>query len=276
MSTIVRVLTWNVHGGVGLDGVRDFSRIVDHVVAIDPDIVALQEVDSRDRGGRASPMRIIEDRLGQRGISASTLTAPDGEYGQVLLSRWPLIDAETHDLSVGSYEPRRAISAVARTPGGELCVVAAHLGLRFGERRQQVTTLRRTVSGERPTLLMGDFNDWFRYRSAQAQLETCFDDYTRLRTYPARVPVFALDRIFCRPSGLLKSARTITSAPLLSDHLPLLAELQLGRSPVVQRDGQIPRAEFCEAGAKPAMNLAHAVGEGGGREPDRSDKSKNC
>ena len=228
MSRAVRVLTWNVHGGVGLDGVRDFSRIVDHIVAINPDIVALQEVEGRDRGERTSPMRIIEDRLGHRGISASTLTAPDGEYGQVLMSRWPLVETETHDLSVGAYEPRRAISATVRAPAGRLRVVAAHLGLRLGERRLQVATLCAAVRGDLPTVLMGDFNDWIRYRSAQAELESQFADCTRLRTYPARAPLLALDRIFCRPSGLLKRSQIITSAPLLSDHLPLLAELDLG------------------------------------------------
>ncbi len=227
MSGEIRVLTWNVHGGVGLDGVRDFSRIVDHIVAINPDIVALQEVDGRNRGGRTSPMRIIEDRLGHRGIVVSTLTAPDGDYGQILMSRWPLTETRSFDLSVGAYEPRRAIGATVRTPAGELRVVAAHLGLRLGERRHQVATLCKAVSDERPTVLLGDFNDWVRYRSAQAVLESRFAACTRLRTYPARLPLLALDRIFCRPAGLLKRAQTITSAPLLSDHLPLLGVLSL-------------------------------------------------
>jgi endonuclease/exonuclease/phosphatase family metal-dependent hydrolase len=225
MSGTVRILTWNVHGGVGLDGVRDFSRVVDHIVSIKPDVVALQEVDGRNRGGRASPMRIIEDRLGHLGVSASTLTAPDGAYGQVLISRWPLVGAEIHDLSVGAYEPRRAISATVQAPNGDIRVIAVHLGLRFGERREQVAALCNAIGKEGPTVLLGDFNDWIRYRSAQAILESHFPEFTRLRTYPARVPLLALDRIFCRPSGLLKHAETVVSAPLLSDHLPLLAEL---------------------------------------------------
>ena len=117
--------------------------------------------------------------------------------------------------------------ALSDAPAGDLRVVAAHLGLRFGERREQVAALCRAIDGERPTVLMGDFNDWIRYRSVQAVLESQFAESTHLRTYPARMPLVALDRIFCRPRGLLKAARTITSAPLLSDHLPLLAELDL-------------------------------------------------
>jgi endonuclease/exonuclease/phosphatase family metal-dependent hydrolase len=241
--TDIRVLTWNVHGGVGLDGVRDFSRIVDHVVSINPDIVALQEVDGRARGGRAKPMQILEDRLGQRGVSAATLTAEDGDYGQVLVSRWALTDVETLDLSIAGYEPRRAIAATARTPDGDLRILATHLGLRFGERKRQVATLCEAAGDSRPAVLMGDFNDWMRYRSAQSRLEIVFPASTRIRTFPARAPLLALDRIFCRPADLLVRAQAVTSAPLLSDHLPLLGQIrprtaglsnvQIGPSPTV-------------------------------------------
>ena len=113
MTGIIRVLTWNVHGGVGLDGVRDFSRIVDHIAAIDADIVALQEVEGRNRGDRSLPMAIIRDRLGHEGITASTITAPDGDYGQVLLCRWPLVRGrharfvDWSHLSQGALSPLR-------------------------------------------------------------------------------------------------------------------------------------------------------------------------
>lgn len=229
MTGIVRVLTWNVHGGLGLDGVRDFSRIVDRIAAIDADIVALQEVEGRNRGGRSLPMAIIRDRLGLEGITASTITAADGDYGQVLLSRWPLVDAVTHDLSIAGFEPRRAIAATACTPAGEVRVIATHLGLRFGERSQQVRALCAALDDERPTVLMGDFNDWLRYRSAQVLIEQAFAEFTTLRTYPARVPLFALDRIFCRPAGMLMRAEVFTSERLFSDHLPLSATLRLCR-----------------------------------------------
>jgi endonuclease/exonuclease/phosphatase family metal-dependent hydrolase len=227
MTGSIRVLTWNVHGGVGLDGVRDFSRIVDHISAIDADIVALQEVEGRNRGDRSLPMAIIRDRLGHGGISASTITAPDGDYGQVLLSRWPLVDVVTHDLSIRRFEPRRALAATAQTPAGELRVIATHLGLRFGERSRQVKVLCAALDDERPTVLMGDFNDWIRYRSAQILLEQEFAEFTKLRTFPARAPLLALDRIFCRPAGLLISAEVFKSKPIYSDHLPLGATLRL-------------------------------------------------
>ena len=227
MTGNIRVLTWNVHGGLGLDGVRDFSRIVDYIAAIDADIVALQEVDGRNRAGRSQPMDIIRDRLGHEGITASTITAPDGDYGHLLLCRWPLVEAVTHDLSMSAFEPRCAVSATAKTPAGDLRVVATHLGLRVGERSRQIRALCAALGNDRPTVLMGDFNGWVRYWSAQVLLEQEFAEFTKLRTYPARVPLLALDRIFCRPAGMLVSAKVFKSEPLFSDHLPLGATLQL-------------------------------------------------
>jgi endonuclease/exonuclease/phosphatase family metal-dependent hydrolase len=227
MTGNIRVLTWNVHGGLGLDGVRDFSRIVDYIAAIDADIVALQEVDGRNRAGRSLPMTIIRDRLGHEGITASTITARDGDYGHVLLCRWPLVEAVTHDLSMSRFEPRCAVAATAKTPAGDLRVIATHLGLRFGERSRQIKALCAAFDEDRPTVLMGDFNGWVRYWSSQALLEQKFADFTKLRTYPARVPLFALDRIFCRPAGILVCAEVFKSEPLFSDHLPLGATLQM-------------------------------------------------
>jgi endonuclease/exonuclease/phosphatase family metal-dependent hydrolase len=227
MTFKIRVLTWNVHGGLGLDGVRDFSRIADHIAATGADIVALQEVDGRDRRGKSAPMTILRDRLGHEGVSVSAISAPDGDYGQVLMCRWPLVEVEKHNLSVGRFEPRCAIAATANTPRGGVRLVATHLGLRFGERQRQIAALCQAIEDERPMVLMGDFNDWTGYRSAQTPLKRHFAGHTTIRTFPARLPVLALDRLYYRPAGLLTGARAIRTAPLLSDHLPLLAELIL-------------------------------------------------
>jgi endonuclease/exonuclease/phosphatase family metal-dependent hydrolase len=104
-------------------------------------------------------------------------------------------------------------------------VIATHLGLGFGERKKQVDALCRALDDDRPTVLMGDFNNWIRFRSAQLFLERRFASYTRVRSFPARFPLFALDRVYCRPAGMLATASAVTTARHLSDHLPVLAEL---------------------------------------------------
>ena len=100
-----------------------------------------------------------------------------------------------------------------------------------------MTALCDALDDERPTVLMGDFNDWIRYRSAQVLLEQAFAEFTKLRTYPARVPLFALDRIFCRPAGMLMSAEVFKSERQYSDHLPLGATLHLTAGASTNRPG---------------------------------------
>lgn len=111
----IRVLTWNVHAGIGPDGRYDLPRIVALVRRHQPDIIALQELDSRGRG-ITSPFDYLSVALGTHAAEAKTISAPDGDYGHVLISRWPLTDIAIHDLSISRREPRRAIEATVRTP----------------------------------------------------------------------------------------------------------------------------------------------------------------
>src|SRR3546814_3370963 len=122
----VRLLTWNLHAGIGPDGRFDLDRIVTLVRHHDPDIVALQEIDSRGRGDD-SPFDMLAAALGSHAAEARTITAPDGYYGHALISRWPLPDVAVHDLSVPPPEPRSAIEATVATPYGPLHLPAVPL-----------------------------------------------------------------------------------------------------------------------------------------------------
>src|SRR3546814_12837658 len=127
----VRLLTWNLHAGIGPDGRFDLDRIVTLVRHHDPDIVALQEIDSRGRGDD-SPFDMLAAALGSHAAEARTITAPDGYYGHALISRWPLHDVAVHDLSVHRREPRRAIEATVadrkRVGSGKSVSVRVDLG----------------------------------------------------------------------------------------------------------------------------------------------------
>ena len=178
----VRVMTWNIHGGGVSRHNRDLARIVSLVERHRPDIVALQEVDSRPvvsrRGVRqvGSAFEILAVALGSHAADARLITAPDGDYGHALISRWPMRGITRHDVSLEGREPRAAIEAIVDTPGAALHVVAAHLGLSFRERRHQASLLadlgRRTCL---PSIVMGDFNDWVWRGSVQRALAECMD-----------------------------------------------------------------------------------------------------
>lgn len=228
-ASLVRVMTWNIHGGIGPDGKRDLERIVKIARRHDPDIIALQEVGSRRADPDASgAFAYLADALGNHATESRMITAPDGHYGHAVISRWPLSQARCHDLSYRRREPRAAIEAVADTPFGALHVVAAHLGLSFAERRHQANFLADLVqSGPHRTVLLGDLNDWFWRGSVQATLNRFFPGHSHLRTFPAFFPLLKLDRVYCQPTAMLARSWTDPSARTASDHLPVIAELAM-------------------------------------------------
>ena len=225
---VIRVMTWNIHGGVGPDGICDLSRVIALVERHDPDIVALQEIDSR----RTEPdcaFTSIVSALAQHPAEARVVTAPDGGYGHAVISRWPMDGTLNHDISIDGREPRAAIETNIETPFGALHLVSAHLGLSFRERRQQAAKLAAMArSGSERSIVIGDFNDWISGGSVQAALAELMPGRTQHKTFPARLPMLALDRVYCRPASLLLRSWTDASASRVSDHLPVIAELDLG------------------------------------------------
>jgi endonuclease/exonuclease/phosphatase family metal-dependent hydrolase len=228
--TRLRVMTWNIHGALGRNPRFDLARIVAYVQRHSPDIVALQEIDSRRARavGMANPFDVLRDALGRHGAHAHAISTADGDYGQTLISRWPLIASSVHDLSYPEREPRRAISADIATPAGPLHVIATHLGLSFRERHSQAQILLGLLNGlEAPAVVLGDFNDWLWVGSVRRALAHVLPSYTRQRTFPAVLPLLKLDRIYVSTTVSLANCRTDRAARTLSDHLPIIAEIEV-------------------------------------------------
>ncbi len=223
----VRIMTWNIHGAVGRNPRFDLMRVVELIKRADPDIVALQEVDSRRRSDGDDTFALLHELLGVHGIGAKSITGADGDYGQLLISRWPITQSEVHDISYPEREPRRAIKAEIDTPAGPLRLVATHLGLSTHERRSQAKKLL-DIAGETPTttVVVGDFNDWFWAGSVRAALAREFPGRTRYRTFPSWLPLLRLDRIYCRPARALRGSRVETLARHVSDHICVVADIK--------------------------------------------------
>jgi len=227
----VTALTWNLHGFIGQDGQFDPERIRRNLVALDPDIAAFQEVVGADHG--VDGFGFLRSALPDRQVVAANVERPiAGEYGQMLLSRFPIVRQLKVDLSVAGREPRRAIEVRLDLPGGPLRVICTHLGLAGPERRFQIGELCGLVAAdpEVDTLLLGDINDWRPGGFAERRLAPLLGQGTRLRTFPSSWPLLPLDRIWLRSEHLSMRARTVREAGRASDHLPLLAEIS-GRPP---------------------------------------------
>jgi endonuclease/exonuclease/phosphatase family metal-dependent hydrolase len=223
----VRLLTWNVHGCIGRDGVCDPDRVAGVLEAAQPDICALQEIDNRTTSAARDPFSYFGKLFGWTTVAARTLAARDGHYGHIVMSRWPIESLGEIDLSVRWREPRKAIVGAVASPAGRIVVIAAHLGLLPFERRRQFARLAERIAQikERPLVVLGDFNDFPGRGLAERSLCPPLSATPEMPTYPSRLPLLPLDRIWISAPLELTTIATLQEASRASDHLPLLASL---------------------------------------------------
>jgi endonuclease/exonuclease/phosphatase family metal-dependent hydrolase len=225
----ITVATYNVHGCVGTDRRYDPARTLAVLRALDADVIALQEL--RWRPDEA--LHVLEhlaQRMGYTPLAGPTLMRPDGHYGNAMLTRLPVEATHQEDLSVAGREPRGALQATLRTGAGPLNVIATHLGLAPGERRMQMRRVLELVNASaKSVVLMGDLNEWFLWGRPLRWLHARFGRSPAPATFPARWPLFALDRIWVEPVRNLESLEVFRETPAreASDHLPLRARLAL-------------------------------------------------
>ncbi|MDB4974593.1 MAG: endonuclease [Myxococcaceae bacterium] len=226
----LRIASYNVHGFVGTDGVRDVSRVAAVLRSLDADVIALQEVTFAE-GTDASPQPVeISSELSGFQAVGAPITRHDGKpFGNVVLTRMPLLSTRRICLDYAEREPRTALEVVVDTGQQPLRVIATHLGLSPVERRYQVREILQHVAGDEQsvTVLLGDFNEWFLAGRPLRWLHARFGRGPAVRTYPSRFPIFALDRIWVHPQAALSrfGAHTSREARIASDHLPVVAEI---------------------------------------------------
>ena len=234
------VASYNIHKGIGTDRRRDLARTVAVISEIGADILALQEADTRfgTRKGLLDLESIRRD-LGLIAVPLDGVGDAHGWHGNLLLVRNALVN-EVHQLILPGFEPRGALVTDMLIDGRPLRVVNAHLGLLPGSRAAQARALLDKLGSleARPTLLMGDLNEW---RGTSAALDTLGKQFTIAHprpSFPARYPLLALDRMMTCIHGELLDIATHDSplARRASDHLPITARLRLA----VQNDPALP------------------------------------
>jgi len=224
-SEPLRLGSYNIRAGLGTDLRRDPLRVLGAIAALKADIVALQEADHRlGRRPAALPLDAIEAHTGLRPWPVTETAESLGWHGIALLARPGLVPEALHRVPLPGLEPRGAI--IADLP--DLRVVGVHLGLLRRNRRQQLDRIREALEAlpPLPTVILGDFNEWSR-KTGLGRLARYYTVLTPGRTFPATLPVAALDRIAhsatLRVTPLDIPARA--KGPHPSDHLPFLAEV---------------------------------------------------
>jgi endonuclease/exonuclease/phosphatase family metal-dependent hydrolase len=226
---LLRVGTYNVHGHKGTDGKIVAERTLEVVRHLRADCVGLQEFVNGPAPAGEPLLEHWSRTLGMHGAYAAAFDRGGEEFGNALLTRWPIVEQHAHDVSLRGYRSRVVLEALVEVEGAKLQIMSLHLGVSPRERALQAQALFELCSKTRADfhLLIGDFNEWSRFSAVSRRLSTYFDVSRRLPTFPSRAPVVGLDRVWVHPRGRVRDTRVDSSpaARLASDHLPLVATI---------------------------------------------------
>ncbi len=251
-SSVLRVATYNIHKGVRGVGPKkrlEIHNLVLGIEALDTDLVFLQEV---RRMNRAVAREFPDTHIGWPRVPQADYLAPegyevayrtnavtrDGEHGNALLSRWPLGDVGHHDVSDHRFEQRGLLHVPVHWNGTVVHAIVAHFGLIHASRVRQVQRLAEFVEATVPKgealIVAGDFNDWgdkldgLMHGCDLARGMVPGDPAARINTFPSRMPMFSMDRFYLRGMRCLGTSVPRGAAwARMSDHLPLVAELEI-------------------------------------------------
>ncbi len=248
-APVLTVMTVNIHKGFSFFN-RKFilPELRDAVRKVGADVVFLQEVQGthedharRFSGWPEAPhYEFLADDLWPQFAYGRNVSYPKGHHGNAVMSKFPIVHDQNHDVSVAGPEKRGLLHCVLRVPGQgvDVHVICVHLGLMERHRQEQLLLLAAMVRGEvpdnAPLVVAGDFNDWRRRADAVLWREAGLREVFALayggpaKTFPARLPLLCLDRIYVRNASVhLPVVLPRKPWSHLSDHAPLAAEIHL-------------------------------------------------
>lgn len=241
----LRIMTYNVHGCVGMDGQMSTDRIARVIARYEPDLIALQELDSgRARSGGVDQAERIARRLEMAFHFQPAYRLKDGAYGNAVLGRHPMAIVKMGPLprlrETPDCEPRGAIWVCAEVEGMKIHLINTHLSIWPTERRLQAEALAGSEWLGHPdcagtVILAGDLNcgpGSPPHRALGRRLKNSLmsgKPRMPVKTWYAGRPTHHLDHIFVS-SELEALSVTVPGSRLetiASDHLPMIVEIKI-------------------------------------------------
>jgi endonuclease/exonuclease/phosphatase family metal-dependent hydrolase len=247
----VRLVSFNIHHGVGGDGRHDLPRLATLLASFDADVLCLQEVDRHfdPRSEDVDQALLLSRALDMQLAWGPAIEQPrtDGgskQYGNALLSRLPILVSDVHRLP-GRGEPRCALRTMVELDGAALWVTTTHLSTGDPARRSaQVAGLAALHTEPMHTgVVVGDFNArpdspelgplrerftdaWHLARARDDRAGWRFWQSDEGSTFPARGPRLRYDQVWVS-SGVAVAAAHVVDGIGASDHLPLVVDLEV-------------------------------------------------
>lgn len=232
-SVTLRLLTYNIKHGLGNDGVIDLERAAAVIESLEPDLVALQEIDRGvERTEGVDQAERLGELTGMYSAFGDFMDYQGGQYGMAILSRFPIVERENHRLPPGA-EPRSALAVRVRLgdTGKEVVFVGVHLYRTLAERLCQAAKVFDAVATETvPVIVAGDFNSTpdSEVMSLVRKSWTLPDKGDDRLTFSADDPRREIDFIAYRPEEAFEVIESrVIDEPLVSDHRPVLLVLRM-------------------------------------------------
>ena len=241
-SVRFRIASYNTHKCRGIHGTISSQRVIHVIEELDADILCLQEiVDAAGGTGKYDQAREISEAFPQLNVAfGETRQLHGGRYGNMLMTRFPIPEVRTHDITKSRREERGVLQcAIEVCRQHRINVFNVHLGTGYMERRRQIEVLIGTEILAQPNLLgprivIGDFNEWTRglttrLLQASFQSDRPIRNRRSARTYPGVLPILSLDHCYYEAPLEMESTKIWRSrrALIASDHLPLIADFRM-------------------------------------------------
>jgi endonuclease/exonuclease/phosphatase family metal-dependent hydrolase len=243
----VRVVTYNILAGNDLERRSNLARIAALLDTLRADIVLLQEVDRRTaRSGGVDQAAVLAEAAGLHAVFGRSIDFGGGEYGNAILSRWPVLASRVVPLDsllpaallADVQEARTLLHVVVETPGGVLHVANTHLDHRATSTVRQpqalalLAYLADAVPPGAPLVLGGDLNATPNAIEVRALGARFTDAWTACGVGPGFT--FRTDQPDRRIDYVLLSDASCATARVidrpLSDHLPVVVDVVLRRA----------------------------------------------
>lgn len=231
----LRVLSYNIHHAEGVDGKLDLQRIAALIRSVDPDVVALQEVDLHvkrsadvDQAAELGKLTKLHYAFGDN------IALQGGKYGNAVLAKSELAIVANHRLpNHEKGEQRGALELKIKHSGKEIRMLATHLDHRRDpqERLESIEILNQLAEDQpaTPTLLIGDLNATYESDVLQRAIQVWQHTTSKsMPTIPVSHPERQIDFVltFPRDAWIVKNSRVLDEATA-SDHRAIFIELSL-------------------------------------------------